>query len=115
MNLINNLAREKFGTPPPRVEETIKNKNSSLPRSRHVSEKVGSDRDPVNSTLMDGVSSLVEQPRISDPFTNLKPSKLMDTHNEMELSHSKELDINTIISQSNMSENRKSKYCFCLA
>ena len=111
LNLINNLAREKFGTPPPKVEEAIKNRNSSLiPRSRQVSEKVVSDHEPVNSTLMDGVSSLVEQPKFSDPFANLKPSKLTDTNNEMDISQSKELDINTIISQSNMSEKQKSKY-----
>ena len=66
IDMINNLAREKFGTPPGTINEP---KNKSLPKSRE--KEVISEHDNINSTIKDGVSTLAEKPRSPENIMNL--------------------------------------------
>ena len=112
--MINNLAREKFGTPPGTIHEP---KNKSLPKSRE--KEIISEHDHINSTIKDDVSTLAEKPRSSEKIMNLNETNAMNIEtiepvkdfdeDMLDISPSKEIDMNTIIShQTNLTEKPRS-------
>ena len=117
VEMISNLAREKFGTPPVTLEVMKDTKSPSpRPKSALIS-------DDISSTIKDGVSILGDQPQFHNKLN--EKTKHYDNNTEIEFMDpvkdgsedilnfdvAKEIEMNTILSHhSNMTDKRKSRF-----
>ena len=111
VEMISNLAREKFGTPPVTLEVMKDTKSPSpRPKSALIS-------DDISSTIKDGVSILGDQRQFHEKLNGKTKHydnteiEIMDPVKDMlNFDAPKEIEMNTILSHhSNMTDKRKSR------
>ena len=120
VEMISNLAREKFGTPPVTLE-VIRSKKSPSPRP-----KSALISDDISSTIKDGVSTLGDHPQFHEKLNGktkhydnteivfMDPVK--DVSEDMfNFDATKEIEMKTILSHhSQMTDKRKSMFTHLL-
>ena len=120
VEMISNLAREKFGTPPVTLEVMKdKMKDTKSPSPRPKSALISDD---ISSTMKDGVSILGDQQQFHEKL-NGKTKHYDNTDIEfmdpvkdvsediLNFDAPKEIEMNTILSHhSNMTDKRKSRF-----